>query len=406
MRPPPLSRAGLALLEGASRRRFLLAGASLSAGAVLGCGSDEPMGNGVATCDDPFRGGERLLDVPFVNEGTVPLETLVNQGWDGRLYTDLTKLNPDALVIENERFYVRTRYPDLLDPSAPWTVDVSGLATPRQLSLDDLSPLVKDQGVHLLECSGNGKGGHFGLLSAAQWAGAPLSDVLSLLDVAPSATRVLISGFDQHSVPSAGGHSTPGASWIFSFDQLAQTGAFLATEMNGVPLPPDHGAPLRLFVPGWYGCTCIKWVNEIVLVDEGQPATAQMQEFASRTHQDGVPALARDYRPAALQVAAMPVRIEKWRLQGQIAYRVVGILWGGDAPTNALQIRFDKNDPWQPVEVCPPRTGTNTWTLWSHRWQPAAPGTYAIEHRIADPGVPQQRLDSGWYVREVTIDEV
>ncbi len=96
------------------------------------------------------------------------------------------------------------------------------------------------------------------------------------------ATRVLVSGFDDHSQPSRS--SVAGASWIFTFEQLEAAGAFLATEMNGKPLSPDHGFPVRLVVPRWYGCACIKWVNEILLVDEEAPVTSQMREFAGRGH--------------------------------------------------------------------------------------------------------------------------
>jgi DMSO/TMAO reductase YedYZ molybdopterin-dependent catalytic subunit len=109
---------------------------------------------------------------------------------------------------------------------------------------------------------------------------ARMSEVLALLGPLPGASRVLVAGFDDHSQPSQA--SVAGASWIFTFEQLTRAGAFLATHMNGAPLALDHGAPVRLFVPGWYGCACIKWVNEIRLVGENEPATSQMQEFAAR----------------------------------------------------------------------------------------------------------------------------
>jgi hypothetical protein len=142
-----------------------------------------------------------------------------------------------------------------------------------------------------------------------------------------------------------------------TFEQLTRAGAFLATHMNGAPLPLDHGAPVRLFVPGWYGCACIKWVNEIRLVGENEPATSQMQEFAARIHQKGVPVLARDYRPATLDQSAMPLRIEKWRLvrDSGLIYRVVGISWGGDRASDRLTLRFNANEPLAPVKVCPPQ---------------------------------------------------
>lgn len=401
-------------MRGSSRRDFL-ASAAAAGSFLLACGDDGGgsggqgiVGVGGASpggCgEDPFAGGERRGVLGFVDDGDIALGVPFNVGWDGRLYADLSTLDASSLVTPTDSFYIRTRYPDLLDPTAPWRIAVDGhVDGPAELALDDLLPLAGARGVHLMECSGNGRGGSFGLLSAADWGGMRMQDVLDRIDIRPEATRVLIEGFDGHSVPSANGHSKPGASWVFTFEDLAE--AFLATQMNGAPLPPDHGAPVRLLVPGWYGCTCIKWVNRISLVDDSEPATAQMQEFASRTHQNGVPALASMYAPATIDQAAMPVRVEKWQVGGSVLYRVVGIMWGGYRVTDALQIRFG-DGPWRRVGVCPPHATNATWTLWSHAFRPMAPGQYPIRMRIDDPTIVTKRLDQDYYLRTVAIDEV
>src|SRR5262249_50082598 len=152
-------------------------------------------------------------------------------------------------------------------------------------------------------------------------------------------------------------------------------------------LPRHHGAPARLVVPGWYGCTCIKWVNRIDLVDDVAPATPHMQEFATRTHQPGGARLAREFEPAVIDVAALPIRVEQGILDSRVVYRVVGILWGGSKPTNALQIRFRSGQPWQDVTDCPLPTTTATWSLWSHLWRPWEPGRYDIVVRVNDPTI-------------------
>lgn len=400
-------------MRSSSRREFLTSAAAAGS-FLLACGDDGAQGGngaggaggGAPGCDsaDPFDGGELVEVLGFVDDGDIELGVPFNVGWDGRLYTDLSTLTPESLVTSTEMFYIRTRYPDLLDPAAPWRITVDGLVNgPAELALEDIVPLAGPRGVHLMECSGNSNGGSFGLLSAAGWDGIRMQDILALLDIRSEATRVLVSGFDGHSVPSKNGHSKPSASWVFTFDQLAD--AFLATKMNGEELPPDHGAPLRLLVPGWYGCTCIKWVDKITLVDDSEPATAQMQEFASRTHQNGVPELAAMYAPATIDQAAMPVRVEKWLVGSETLYRVIGVMWGGAKPTDALSIRFG-DEPWAPVAVCPPQTTNATWTLWSHAWRPASTGQYAIRMRIDDPTIVTKRLDSDYYLRTVTIDEV
>ena len=263
--------------------------------------------------------------------------------------------------------------------------------------------MVEPAGTHLLECSGNSRWRQFGLMSAARWTGVAVTKILEQTKPKRTATRVLISGFDRHLRGSSG--SAPGASWIFTVEQLERAGAFFATAMNGKPLPKDHGAPVRLIMPGWYGCTCIKWVDEIRWVGDDERSTSQMEEFAGRTHQEGVPRLARDFKPASMDLAAMPVRVEKSRVDGAVQYRLVGILWGGSRTTDKLQIRFNPKTRYVPVDAYEHKT-TRTWTLWSHTWKPASRGRYRIELKVDDPKIRTRRLDSGTYRRTVVIDEV
>jgi hypothetical protein len=186
---------------------------------------------------------------------------------------------------------------------------------------------------------------------------------------------------------------------------LRAAGAFLATEINGTALTKDHGAPVRLVVPGWYGCACIKWVNEITFTGDHEQATSQMQEYAARTMQKGVPRLAREFQPAVVEQAAMPIRIEKWYVDSKILYRVVGIVWGGSVPIRRLQIRFNPDEDFVDVpEFVQERN--DPWSFWSYVWKPKQPGTYLIRLAIAEPKVPTQRLDAGYYMRSVETAEV
>jgi DMSO/TMAO reductase YedYZ molybdopterin-dependent catalytic subunit len=285
---------------------------------------------------------------------------MLGDGLDARLFTDLSTLGPlgpsdaGAPTTPTERFFVRTAAPSSLPPPArrnAWTVTVGGLVQqPIEMGLDVLERLSGPAHRCLLECSGNGDAAAYGLMSVADWEGVPLPTVLDR--VRPAATgpyRILVSGLDDETTASR--TSIPGASWIFSGDDLRQ--AVLALRMNGEPLPPNHGAPVRLVIPNWYGCACIKWVNRIEIVPDDARPTSQMLEYAARTHQVGPPALARDYTPAVIDAAAMPVRVERWSVDGRTLYRIIGIVWGGTKPTGALAIRFKTGQPWTPVENCP-----------------------------------------------------
>ena len=329
-------------------------------------------------------------------------------GLDARRVTDLSKLEPNKLITANGLAYIRTEMPAAAAEAAtkgPWTLDAGGLiAQPAKLKLDDLAKQSKKMGPHLFECSGNGNPSNFGLMSVAEWEGIPLTEVLARLKPSKDATGVLVSGFDHIGQNSQ--RSIVGASWVYPLATLATLNPHLAILMNGEPVPDDHGRPVRLVVPGWYGCTWIKWVNEIRLVGPDEPATTQMVEFANRTHQAEPHKFARDYTPADIQTAATPVRVEKRKGPNGLEYRIVGIVWGGSKAVDRLQIRFKKDEAFTPFSVCPTPKTHAMWSLWEYRWKPAAPGTYDIALEVADQSVPQRRLKTGYYIRQVKIDEV
>jgi len=385
-------------------------------------------------------GGRLLGTIPFGAPGArrTPLERLLGRGLDARLFTDLSTLGPQSdLLTPNERFYVRTAAADNLPPSLGGVRESSGGASrPLQIADLDFARLERTPGrvrvgPYLMECAGNSDPANFGLMSVATWTGFPMPAVIAQLGGDRAGRRILVSGTDP-SGPSA--TSVPGAGWIFSREDLER--AVLAVQMNDAPLSADHGGPVRLVVPGWYGCACIKWVDRIEWVDDDAAATSQMLEFAARTHQPfdsaavaaslragpsdsatATPSLrggpsdpralrARDFLPAVIDTAAMAVRVEKWRVNGRLEYRITGIIWGGSTPTNALSIRFKSSGPWTRVEHCPLPASTLTWSLWTYTWRPEAPGRYEIVLRVDDSSIRTRRLDLFFYVREITIDEV
>jgi DMSO/TMAO reductase YedYZ molybdopterin-dependent catalytic subunit len=351
-----------------------------------------------------FAGGEMQGIVPFAHEGAPAMDTPLGEELDGRLYTDLTPVAPEEPTTPIGRFYIRTRASTLLNEQDLQSVEIRGLTgTSAKIKFEDLRAQARSMGRHLMECAGNTREGRFGLISVADWTGVPLAEVLQRIPSIPKDARILVSGFDRYASQSAS--STPSASWIFSLNEIRATAAFLATEMDGQPLTRDHGAPVRLLVPGWYGCACIKWLNEIRVVPDSAETTSQMQEFAFRTMQRGSPKLARDYQAPAIDQSAMVTRVEKWRVDERIKYRVAGIMWGGTAPVKRLEIRFNPEDDYVPVDEFN-RGSNDPWSFWSHSWSPAAPGSYLLRLRVADPAMQTRRLDMGFYVREIEISEV
>jgi len=355
---------------------------------------------GGALCQ--FKNAKLLGLLTFLGEARVPLNTITNEGLDARLYSDISSISPKHFVTPSEMFYLRTAAPEL-QIEDPWTIRIDGRVHKlASIGAQELNGISRNMGFHLMECSGNARATRFGLIGVASWKGVAISDILEA-KVKPQSDRVMISGVDVYKRNSA--TSISGADWVFTVEQLKATGAFLATEMNGQPLSKNHGAPVRLVVPGWYGCTCIKWVNSVTFVDENAPSTSQMREFASRTHQQGIPSLAKDFYPATIEQAAMPIRVEKWLVDEHIRYKVVGILWGGTGLVRSLEIRFNPEEEYVRVGDFT-HTTNDPWSFWSHWWDPPAVGTYTIRLRVANSGMETKRLDAGYYARSVEVTEI
>ena len=238
-------------------RRFFLTSSLTASGSLLaGCAGggfddddDSPMDVPDPACTALYESGTYLETLPFENDGTADsaLEVKAGEGHDARLMTDLRELDEDDLVNSADEFYIRTEFPDLLTSTDDWVIRIRGLVeADHDLALADLLEDEQDLGNCLLECSGNSNNRNMGLMASCGWSGILLTDVLKRLSPPVAATRVLISGFDDRTHVSS--HSDPGASWIFTFAELEEYGAFLATRMNGEPLSDDHGFPVRLVV--------------------------------------------------------------------------------------------------------------------------------------------------------------
>src|SRR5260370_15290616 len=155
-----------------SRRHFLRG--SLAAVGMLLVGFDKVAwpNPSKGPANDPCAAGKKIGAIDFSGEAPVPMETAFGVGLDGRMYADLSKLSAQILITPTGSFYIRTRASELLEGQEPWVVRVGGqVARPFNLGINDLKELTKPMGTHLMECSGNARSAHFGMMSVADWAG-------------------------------------------------------------------------------------------------------------------------------------------------------------------------------------------------------------------------------------------
>ena len=151
--------------------------------------------------------------------------------------------------------------------------------------------------------------------------------------------------------------------------------------MNGEPLTPDHGFPLRAVVGGWYGMAWIKWLSEIRVTDRPFLGYWQTRDYFRWERSQGEPTL--------VPLAEMEVKSQIARpVQGATVavgrpLRIFGAAWSGEAEISEVAICTGEGEEWCSAEMLPP-AGPMAWRLWQYEWTPPGPGRYALRSRATD----------------------
>jgi DMSO/TMAO reductase YedYZ molybdopterin-dependent catalytic subunit len=300
----------------------------------------------------------------------------------------------DTLVTPTDKFYVRNHFAvPKLDADA-FRLTVDGLVDrPLSLSLADLRAMACVSRTLTLECAGNGRvfltppvpglqWGH-GAVGTATWDGVPLGAVLDRAKVKPGAAEVVLTGADSGTI--AGPPSSPGA---IPFDRgiplakCRRDEVLLAWGMNGQPLTPAHGFPLRAVVGGWYGMAAVKWLTRLTVVDRPYTGFWQTLDYSYFRRDGGRAALTpiTDMQPKA--VIARPANNEV--VPGGGPYRVSGLAWSGDPRPVRVEVSTDGGTTWKPAVSVSWRHRPYTWQPWWFEWTPAGRGPVGVVARATD----------------------
>jgi DMSO/TMAO reductase YedYZ molybdopterin-dependent catalytic subunit len=168
--------------------------------------------------------------------------------------------------------------------------------------------------------------------------------------------------------------------------------------MNGAAIPPQHGFPLRLVVPGWYGMTNVKWLTAITVGEEPfagyQVATAY--RFRQSEDEEGRPVTRM--RPRSLMVPpGIPDFFTRERVvDGSGAVMLEGRAWSGRAPIARVEVSDDGGETWADAELVRDLPDAFAWSGWSARWEPASTGAYTLCCRATDATGEAQPLQPAW----------
>jgi DMSO/TMAO reductase YedYZ molybdopterin-dependent catalytic subunit len=285
-----------------------------------------------------------------------------------------------------------------------WSVEVGG-AVSRQLSLS-LADLRSRAAVTMpvtLECAGNGRAalnprpeGQPWLheaIGTAVWTGSPLRGVLEAAGLAPNAVEVLFTGAD---VGIQGEIRQEYQRSLTVADALRDE-VLLVYEMNGRPLEPQHGAPVRLLVPGWYGMTSVKWLTRIEALTEPFEGYQQSVAYHFQTSEDDPGTKVTRMAPRALMIPPgitdYPARRRYVEQPGPVTLR--GRAWSGRAPI--VRVEVGANGVWSEAKLEEP-LGPFAWRGWSFEWN-ATPGRHELSCRATDEAGNAQPLAQPWNVQ-------
>ena len=295
-------------------------------------------------------------------------------------------------ITPTELHYIRSNFPL---PAHDGTLQIGGAVEhSTSLTLDELRAMPAVERTVTLECAGNGRlamrplptGEPWGdfAVSTARWTGARLSEVLALAGPADNGLDVRFAGADSgpyHLHPVLADTIRGDLTFIRSLPLALATdpaaGILVAYEMNGEPLPADHGAPFRLIVPNWFGVASVKWLKRIDVLTE--PYVGEFQtghyiyEWPDRPHEPVALMRVRARITAPNEGAVLPMG----------THTVRGKAWSGTGPITNVDISLTGAGDWYPANVEPPNDPSQ-WQDWTFEWTPPYVGRHTIRARATD----------------------
>jgi DMSO/TMAO reductase YedYZ molybdopterin-dependent catalytic subunit len=269
-----------------------------------------------------------------------------------------------TLITPTDKFYIQSfSSTSTVDPDT-WSLAIDGLVErPLTLTLADIKARPAAEVMRTLECIGNPVGGP--QIGNALWKGTYLKPLLDEAGIKPSAYRLKFSAAD---------HYDTAIDLKFIYDDRS----FLAYEMNGEPLTPQHGFPLRVFFPGSYGQKMPKWVTRLELIDYEHEGYWEERGWSDVAQVKTNSIIDEPYANAKFALQTIPI----W-----------GVAYAGKRDILKVEVKVGDAE-WRAATLLPGPTN-EVWTQWSFDWQPIAEGNYKLQVRATDSDGFTQSRTSG-----------
>jgi len=321
--------------------------------------------------------GEELVD--FADLEGFKVES--NRATPRIKFFDLRRLT--SWKTPEDEFFTFHQTETVTTDGSDWTLTIGGFVEkPLKLTLSQIRsrPDKRDLPV-TIECSGNGAGpGANGMVSNGVWTGTGLAGLLQECGIKNEAREIAFFGMDMERERNSG-NVTPHGRSLYLPDAM-DSKAMLAYELNGKPLTAEHGFPLRLIIPGWYGMTQIKWLAHIEVMDRRYEGTHMSRNY--HTMLAAPPAIGDDVvletSISKTLLKSVVARVTRRKgAEGGYLYKISGAAWGGPAAITNVEVRVD-NGAWRGATINE-RGGDFAWVLWSLDWTDAVPGPHTLISR-------------------------
>ena len=298
--------------------------------------------------------------------------------------------------------YLLTHYDIPVVDAADWRLTVGGrVERELELSLGDLRERETVTAAITMECAGNGRAQlepHVvsqpwlaEAVGTAEWTGIRVAPLLAEAGLADDALEVVFTGLDRG--------VEGGVEQLYERSlSLADAGSgLLAYACNGEPLPPQHGFPLRLVVPGWYGMTSVKWLQRITVVSEPFKGYQMVTGYRMRRDEDDPGTPVTRIEPRSLMVPpGIPDFMTRRRFLRPGPVRLAGRAWSGWGPVERVEVSVDGGAGWTPAQLGDP-PGPAAWAPWWLDWDAPA-GEHELCTRATDATGRSQPAAPPWNV--------
>jgi len=337
--------------------------------------------------DGPFSPDERFyaeeIQLAFRNKG-MPLEGLCYPITPASMHYLLVHF--DIPQVDDEK----------------WRLTVGGRTSKSlRLSLEDITRRASVPLAVTMECAGNGRAlmtpRRIGIpwqleaVGTAEWTGTPLRGLLEEAGLRDDAVEILFTGLDR----GIQGDEVQYYQRSLTIEEASCDEVLLAYQMNGEPLSPPHGYPLRLVVPGWYGMTNVKWLDRIEAIAE--PFHGYQMDKSYRISQTagelGEPATLIKVR-ALMAPPGIPDFLTRARVVEAGSVTLTGKAWAGRLGISRVEVSVDNGSTWSEADLGE-QVSPYAWTAWSFRWN-ATPGRHILCVRATDSEGNAQPIDQSW----------